>query len=102
MGPARRRRCGPRRQCHPVRLADGEEAGPERSMTHWASKRLESTHGVATPLGRPGLTQTQWMLDITPRLRRRIDADFPRHADMVVDRLHSLDLLVTESRQDPE
>lgn len=42
------------------------------------------------------------MPDITPRLRRRIDADFPKHADMVVDRLHSLDPLVTDSRQGAE
>lgn len=42
------------------------------------------------------------MLDLSPRLRRRIDADFPRHADMVVDALHSLDPLVRDSRQDPE
>jgi hypothetical protein len=39
---------------------------------------------------------------ITPRLRGRIDADFQKHADMVVDRLHSLDALVRDSRQDPE
>ncbi|WP_141561857.1 MULTISPECIES: hypothetical protein [Micromonospora] len=42
------------------------------------------------------------MPDISPRLRRRIDSDFPRHADVVVARLHSLDRLITDSRQDPE
>ncbi|MEH0846180.1 hypothetical protein V6U81_27755 [Micromonospora sp. CPCC 205711] len=42
------------------------------------------------------------MLDISPRLRRRINADFPQHADVVIDRLHSLDQLVADSRQDPE
>ncbi|MFI7493067.1 hypothetical protein ACIBXA_32315 [Micromonospora echinaurantiaca] len=42
------------------------------------------------------------MPDISPRLRRRINADFPQHADVVVDRLHSLDQLVTDSRQDPD
>jgi hypothetical protein len=39
---------------------------------------------------------------ITPRLRARIDADFPEHAGMIVDRLHSLNRLVTESHQDPK
>lgn len=39
---------------------------------------------------------------ITPRLRGRIDADFPKHADMVVNRLHELDPVVTDSRQDPQ
>ncbi|SCG55363.1 hypothetical protein [Micromonospora inositola] len=42
------------------------------------------------------------MPDISPRLRRRIKTDFPQHADVVVNRLHSLDQLVADSRQDPE
>lgn len=42
------------------------------------------------------------MPDISPRLRRRIDTDFPHHADVVVGRLHSLDQLVADSRQNPE
>ncbi|MCW3817771.1 hypothetical protein ONA91_25300 [Micromonospora sp. DR5-3] len=42
------------------------------------------------------------MPDISPRLRRRINADFPQHTNVVVDRLHSLDQLVTDSHQDAE
>jgi hypothetical protein len=50
----------------------------------------------------PSLVQTRYVPAITPRLRARIDADFPKHADMVVDRLRSLDPLVVASRQNPE
>lgn len=42
------------------------------------------------------------MPDISPRLRRRINVDFPQHVDVAVNRLHSLDQLVADSRQDPE
>lgn len=42
------------------------------------------------------------MPDISPQLRHRVEADFPQHTDTVLDRLQSLDPLVTQSGQNPE
>ncbi len=42
------------------------------------------------------------MPEISARLRRRIEAEYPRHAATVLDRLRALDPVVTGSLQDPE
>jgi hypothetical protein len=42
------------------------------------------------------------MPQMSARLARRIEIDFPQHADLVADRLHSLDGLVADSPQGHE
>jgi hypothetical protein len=61
-----------------------------------AGRELPDAEAVQPQPATPSATR------ISPRLMRRIHADFPHHTDLVVNRLHTIDPLIAQEQPSPQ